>query len=66
MGFIFVFFKFSLYFIKDQVITAYRSVKGYFHAFIISVLDTDELLLSRLTTIMWEEEHPVLIEKEAG
>jgi hypothetical protein len=66
MGFIFVFFKFSLYFIKDQVITAYKRVKGYFHAFIISVLDTEELLLSSLATIIWEEGTPVFIKKEAG
>lgn len=59
-------FKFSLYFIKDQAIKAYKGVKGYFQAFIISVLDTDELLLSRLATIMWEEEPPIPIEKEAG
>lgn len=43
MGFIFAYFRFSLYFIKDQAIKAYKGVKGYFQAFIISVLDTDEL-----------------------
>jgi len=43
MGFIFVSFKFSLYFIKGQAIKAYKGAKGYFHAFIISVLDIDEL-----------------------
>lgn len=66
MGFIFVFFKFSMYFIKGQVMKAYKGVTLYFHAFIISLLDTDELLLSRLATIMWEEEPPVSLEKEAG
>ena len=43
MGFIFAYFRFSLYLIKGKAIKAYRGVKGYFHAFIISVLDTDEL-----------------------
>jgi hypothetical protein len=45
---------------------AYKGVKGYFHAFIISGLYTDELLLSRLATIIREEEPSVTIEKEAG
>jgi hypothetical protein len=47
MGFIFVFFKFCLYLIKDQVSKNYKEVDVYFNAFIISVLDTDELSLSR-------------------
>jgi hypothetical protein len=55
-----------MYFIKGQVMKAYKGVTLYFHAFIISLLDTDELLLSRLATIMWEEEPPVSLEKEAG
>jgi hypothetical protein len=66
MGFIFVFFKFFLHFIKDPAVKAYKRVKGHFHAFIISVLDTDEPVFSRLATIVWEEEPPVPIEKEAG
>jgi hypothetical protein len=55
-----------LYFVKDQDIKAYKGVKRYLHAFIISVLDTDELWLSHLPTIMWEEEPPMPIEKKAG
>jgi hypothetical protein len=66
MGFIFVFSKLSLYFVKDQVFKTYKGVKRYLHAFIISVLDADELQLSHLATIMWEEEPPVPIEKEVG